>query len=97
MDRRDQSLAWPYKQCKEERDSQIWAGGMTPQTYACYKSALDFTTLSKYETEVRIATVSDAASWHRIDSLNVIFEFRAHDRVQSTWLVGSIPSTTSSV
>jgi len=72
MDRRDQSLAWPYKQCKEERDSQIWAGGMTPQTYACYKSALDFTTLSKYETEVRIATGSvDMASW--INSFNDVF------------------------
>lgn len=57
MQRRSAANIWPYKECEREKKNQNWAPGIVPQTEACYRAALDFTTLSNYNFEFRFAAV----------------------------------------
>lgn len=57
MERRAKAETWPYKECEAEK-SVDWASGIVPQTEACYRAALDFTTLTNYQFDVRFAAVS---------------------------------------
>jgi hypothetical protein len=47
----DQSSLVPtyYAQCQAEKNTGNWAQGQTPQTDSCYRTAVDFTTLSNYQ------------------------------------------------
>lgn len=58
MLQRDEGNSWPYKKCNEQKKAGNWANGLTPQTEACYLSALHFTTLSDYKMEFLLAAVS---------------------------------------
>lgn len=40
-----------------EKKSKNWAPGIIPQTEACYRAALDFTSLSNYQFDFRFAAV----------------------------------------
>lgn len=55
MQRRDEAKQYPYKECKAEKKN--WAPGITPQTDACYKAALDFTTLTDYHFDFKLASI----------------------------------------
>ena len=48
-----------YAECDAEKKDarQIWAAGLVPQTDACYKAALDFTTLTAYQVDLRFAAL----------------------------------------
>lgn len=55
--RRNEANVSPYKECEMEKKSKNWAPGIVPQTEACYKAALDFTSLSNYQFDFRFAAV----------------------------------------
>ena len=57
IQRRNEAKHWPYKECEAEKTSKNWAPGIVPQTDACYRSALDFTTLSHYQFEFKFAAI----------------------------------------
>lgn len=47
-----------YAECDAEaKNSENWASGLVPQTDACYRTALDFTSLSAYQFDIRFAAV----------------------------------------
>jgi hypothetical protein len=60
MERRDKAEKWPYKECQAEMRSSNWVAGIIPQTEACYRSALDFTSLTNYNIDLRGAAVTDS-------------------------------------
>lgn len=55
--RRNEAKLSPFKECEMEKKTQNWAPGIIPQTESCYRSALDFTTLSNYQFDFRFAAV----------------------------------------
>jgi len=57
MQRREGANSWPYNECKQQQMAKNWANGMIPQTEACYRAALDFTTLSDYKMDFLLASV----------------------------------------
>lgn len=57
MEKRNQAHISPYKDCETEKKSQNWAPGIIPQTESCYRTALDFTTLTNYQFDFRFAAV----------------------------------------
>lgn len=57
IQKRDEAKVPPFSECEEEKRSNNWAPGIIPQTDACYKAALEFTTLSHYQFDFRIASV----------------------------------------
>ena len=67
MERRSNSTAWPYKECEAQRNSPNWANGIVPQTEACYRTAVDFTTLSNYQFDMRAAGVRPSSAIHPIE------------------------------
>ena len=58
IERRTKAEKWPYKECEAEKKTPDWASGIVPQTEACYRAALDFTTLTNHQFDVRYASVS---------------------------------------
>ena len=50
----DENLKLPvyYTQCQAEKMTGNWAKGQTPQTDSCYRTAVDFTTLSNYQVRI---------------------------------------------
>ena len=51
-----------YTECEMEAskngaDGGVWAAGLVPQTDSCYRTALDFTSLSNYQFDFRYAAV----------------------------------------